>query len=75
MKRLRRLTLLSIAALAVLWLLACSDTSTSLGRFSKGRTLHLSVVEINRVPKVRYATIGHEDVNRHYMCSRTEHRS
>ena len=66
MKRLRRLALLTIAALAALWLVGCSDTSTSFGKFYKGRTLHLTVVEIERAPEVRYATIDPEDVVRHW---------
>ncbi len=66
MRQPRRLLLLTIAVLAVLLLVACSDTSTSFGRFSKGRTLPLSVVEIKREPEVRYATIDPEGVTRHY---------
>ena len=66
MRQPRRLLLLTIAVLAVLLLVACSDTSTSFGRFYKGRTLHLSVVEIKQVPEVRYATIDPEEVIRHY---------
>jgi plastocyanin len=66
MRQLRRPALLTVIALAALWLVACSDTSTSLGKFYKGRTLHLSVVEIKRAPEVRYATIDPEEVTRHY---------
>ena len=66
MRQLRRLALLTLAALAALGLVACSDTSTSFGRFYQGRTLHISVVEIKRAPEVRYATIDPEGVIRHY---------
>ncbi len=66
MRQLRRPALLTCAALAVLWLVACSDTSTSFGRFYKGRALHLAVIEIKRAPEVRYATIDPQDVIRHY---------
>ena len=69
MRQLRRPALLTIAALAALWLVACSDTSTSFGRFYKGRTLHLAVMEIKEAPEVRYATIDPDDpeeVIRHY---------
>ena len=72
MKRLRRLALLSIAALAVLWLVACSDTSTSFGRFHGGRTLNLAVMGIERAPEIRYATIDPLDVIRHYRLIPSE---
>ena len=72
MRQLRRPALLTFAALAALWLVACSDTSTSLGRFYQGRTLHLAVMEIKRVPEIRYATIDPEDVIRHYRLIPSE---
>ena len=66
MRQLRRLAPLAFAALAALWLVACSDTSTSLGRFHQGRTLHLAVMEVKRAPELRYVTIDREEVIRHY---------
>ena len=66
MTLLRRLTFPTMAVLAILLLAACSDTSTSFGRFYPGRTLVISVVEIKEAPEVRYATIDPEKVIRHY---------
>ena len=71
-RQLRRLALPTIAVLAALLLLACSDTSTSFGRFYQGRTLHISVVEIKQVPEIRYATIDPEEVIRHYRMIPSE---
>ncbi len=66
MRQPRRLALVTLAVLAALWLVACSDASTNFGRFHKGRALHLAVMEIKRAPEVRYATIDPQDVIRHY---------
>jgi plastocyanin len=72
MRQLRRLAPPTIAVLAALLLLACSDTSTNFGRFFKGRTLHISVVEIKQAPEIRYATIDPDDVIRHYRLIPSE---
>ena len=61
-----RLLCLSFAALGLLWLVACSDTSSTFGRFHQGRTLVLAVMEIKQVPEVRYATIDPKEEIRHY---------
>ena len=53
-------------AFAVLALVACSDDSSNLGVYFQGRTLHLNVVEIERVPEFRYATIDPEQVIRRW---------
>ena len=37
---------------------ACSDTSSALGRFHQGRTLHVNVVSIDRVQELRYPSEG-----------------
>ena len=66
------MALLTFAALAALWLVACSDTSTSFGRYFKGRTLHVAVMEIKQAPEVRYATIDPEEVIRHYRLIPSE---
>ena len=42
------------------------------GRFYQGRTLHLAVMEIKRVPELRYATIDSENVIRHYRLTPAE---
>ena len=68
---LRRQPLIFYATLAfaVLALVACSDDSSSLGQYFRGRTLHLNVVEIERVPEFRYATIHQEVVRRWRMVA------
>lgn len=47
-------------------LVACSGSSSNLGKYFIGRTLHLSVLTIERVPELRYATIDPEQVVRHW---------
>ena len=53
---------LSIPPLAVLLatllvlLLACGTESSNLGQYQKGRTLHFSVVSVERTPELRYST-------------------
>ncbi len=39
---------------------ACSSTSSALGRWYQGSTLHIKVVSIDRAPEVRYSTIDPE---------------
>ena len=58
--------LCSAAVLAVLALVACSGTSSNLGKFFNGRTLTISVVTIERAPELRYATIDPEQVIRRW---------
>lgn len=45
------LVLVTLAAL-----LACASESSNLGQYKKGRTLHLSVVSVERTPELRYST-------------------
>ena len=61
-----------MALAAVLVLGACSDTSPSLGRYKQGRALHLAVMEIDRVPEVRYATIDPEQLIRQWRLTPSE---
>ena len=58
--------LCSAAVLAVLGLVACSGTSSNLGKFFNGSTLTISVVTIERAPELRYATIDPEQVIRRW---------
>ena len=48
---------------------ACSESSSALGKYHQGRTLHLNVVSIDRVPEVRYSTIDPEEVVRHWRLA------
>ena len=40
--------------------------SSNLGQYFKGRTLHVSVVSLQRLPELRYSTIDPEGVIRHW---------
>ena len=60
---------LVILFLMPLALLACSQESSTLGQYRKGRTLHLSVVSIERTPELRYSTIDPEGVIRKWSLS------
>ena len=62
----QRLILWATVVVAVLTLAACSDNSSNLGKYFAGRTLHLNVVSIERVPELRYATIDPQEVVRHW---------
>ena len=50
-----RLVLLFLLPLAVLALGACAEVSPAYGQYFQGRTLVVSVVNIERVPELRYA--------------------
>ena len=56
---------LSLAVL-LLAIAACSDTSSAIGRYHQGRTLHVNVMSIDRVPELRYSTIDPEQVIRRW---------
>ncbi len=58
--------------LVALALVACSGTSSSLGRYFQGRTLVVNVVTIDRLPELRYSTIDTEDVVRRYRLTPSE---
>jgi plastocyanin len=59
---------LSLAVL-LLALAACSDTSSAIGRYHQGRTLHVNVMSIDRVPELRYSTIDPEQVIRRWSLT------
>ena len=52
--------------MAPLALVACSDTSSSFGKYFAGTTLVINVVTIETEPELRYATIDPEKVIRHW---------
>ena len=59
----------TIGLLAVVFLFlaaACTDTSPALGRHHQGRTLNVSIVSIESVPELIYATIDPESVVRQW---------
>ena len=59
---------LSLAVL-LLALAACSETSSAIGRYHQGRTLHINVMSIDRVPELRYSTIDPEQVIRRWRLT------
>ena len=66
--RLRTLLLLLLAVLP-LALLACAGESSVLGQYRQGRTLHFSVVSLERTQELRYATIDPQGVIRRWSIS------
>ena len=61
-----RLILWATVVVAVLTLAACSDDSSSLGKYFSGRTLVVNLVSIEAVPEIRYATINPQQVVRNW---------
>ena len=47
---------LLFVGLMVAALIGCSSESSNLGQYKKGRTLHFSVVSVERTPELRYST-------------------
>jgi hypothetical protein len=79
MKRLSNFTAglfrpLLLAALAVplLAILGCDDVSPALGKYYTGRTLHLSVVAMEREPELIYTLPRSGDAPTYYRISPTE---
>ena len=60
---------LVVLLLLPLGLLACTQESSTLGQYHKGRTLHFTVVSVERTPELRYATIDPNDVVRKWSLS------
>ena len=48
--------LLLVAGLMAAALIGCSSEPSNLGQYKKGRTLHFSVVSVERTPELRYST-------------------
>lgn len=58
-----------VLVLAVVALAACSGASSNFGKYYQGRTLHVSVTALDRVPELRYATIDPSKVVRHWRLT------
>ena len=58
-----------IAAMAAT---ACTSESSTFGQYYKGRTLHVSVVSLDRTPELRYSTIDPKGIIRRWSISPSE---
>ena len=61
----RHLWIIGIVLLAVLGMAACSGVSPAFGQYYQGRTLVINLVNIDRVPELRYTTISDDGTPRH----------
>ncbi len=68
--RIRALGVLA-AAFLILALAGCSSESPSFGQYYQGRTLHVSLVSLERIPELRYSTIDPHEVIRRWSLSPT----
>ena len=64
----------SVFVLALLFLLpltlaSCTGESSTLGQYRQGRTLHFSVVSIDRTPELRYATVDPQGIIRRWSIA------
>lgn len=53
--------------LLVLASAACSEASPAFGKYYRGRTLDLSIVSLERVPVLLYATVDANQMTHHYQ--------
>lgn len=60
---------LALVLLFPLGVLACTQESSTLGQYRKGRTLHFSVTSLERTPELRYATVDPHGVVRKWSIS------
>ena len=60
---------LLLLALLLAGLLACTQGSSALGQYRQGRTLHFSVVSLERTQELRYSTIDPEGIVRRWSLS------
>ena len=51
---------------------ACTSESSTFGQYYKGRTLHVSVVSLDRTPELRYSTIDPKGIIRRWSISPSE---
>ena len=58
-----------LLALLPLAMLACTQDSSNLGQYRQGRTLHFSVVSLERTQELRYSTIDPNGVIRRWSLS------
>jgi plastocyanin len=61
-----------LVGVIVLVAAGCSSESSSFGQYFQGRTLHISVVSIERLPELRYSTIDPNEVIRRWSISPSE---
>ena len=61
-----------LLVLVLLSFAACEDVSPALGKYYSGRTLHVSVVAMERVPELRYSVPGVDGVPAHYRIAPEE---
>ena len=54
--RIFALLIVLLVSLMVAGLTGCASESSNLGQYKKGRTLHFSVVSVERTPELRYST-------------------
>ncbi len=67
--RLLVLPLLLILVVPLLLAIGCSSDSSTFGQYFQGRTLHISVVSLERIPELRYSTIDPNDVIRRWSLT------
>ena len=70
--RLFRPLLLAALALPLLALVGCDDVSPALGKYYTGRTLHLSVVAMEREPELIYTLPTSGEVPKYYRIAPAE---
>ena len=59
----------TLLALALMALVGCTSEPSSFGQYFQGRTLHVSVVSMERLPELRYSTIDPNQVVRRWSLS------
>ena len=62
-------TIIPVILLLLLAAAACSEASPAFGKPYRGRTLDVTIVTLDRVPELRYATIDTDQVTRHYRIA------
>ena len=62
----------ALLVVALLGTVACSSESSTFGQYYQGRTLHVSVVSLERLPELRYSTIDPSQVIRRWSMSPTQ---
>ncbi len=67
--RLLGFPLLLILALPLLLAIGCASDSSTFGQYFQGRTLHISVVSLERIPELRYSTIDPNEVIRRWSLT------
>ena len=61
--------LLAASLLALMALAGCSSEPSTFGQYFQGRTLHVSLVSMERIPELRYSTIDPNQVVRRWSLS------